>query len=163
MQAAEVRSALHYDPETGVMVWIGVSKYHCGLLGTEAGGPQPSQRGKLYHKISIGGRKHSRSRLAFVWMTGAWPDEMIDHINGNSLDDRWANLRPATATQNAWNHQGRAKKSSLPMGVRSNASGRYSARLAVNKRMIHLGAFDTQGEASAAYLKARETHYGEFA
>ncbi len=158
-----VKQALCYDPETGVMTWANCSKYHNALNGAEAGGPIPNQSGKFYHKITIGGRKISRSRLAFAWMTGRWPSECIDHINGNSLDDRWVNLREATITENAWNHKRRAKRQDhLPMGVRQMGSG-FQARIAVNKRMIHLGVFETPSAAQAAYQQARSAHYGKFA
>lgn len=161
--AARVRDLLDYDPETGVMRWVNVSKYHIGLNSKEAGGPVPNHNGKRYVTITIDGRKYKRSRLAFAWMTGRWPTHCIDHINGNSEDDRWVNLREATITENAWNHSRRAKRSALPMGVRTMASGRYQARLAVNKKMLHLGTFATPEEAVSAYQKAREEHYGQFA
>lgn len=163
MEPSAVRDALDYDQETGVMVWRSISPYHKGKIGAEAGTVTPSNRDKCYHNITICGRKYKRSRLAFAWMTGRWPEHQIDHINGNSLDDRWSNLREATPLQNAWNHKRRAKKSALPMGVRSNPSGRYSARLAVDKRMIQIGTFDTIEDAERAYAEARERYYGQFA
>jgi hypothetical protein len=154
---------LRYDPQTGVFIWLNPSPYHAEKAGSEAGGPTPNCRGKIYHTICIDGRKYKRSRLAWLYMTGSWPTNQVDHINGNSTDDRWANLRESTATQNAWNHKKRAKRSVLPMGVRSNPSGTFAARLAVNKKMIHLGSFATPEEAASAYRNAREKHYGEFA
>ena len=163
MDAAKVRRFLDYDPGTGTMVWLNVSPYHREKNGMLAGGVVPNQSGKFYHTISLNGRKYKRSRLAFAWMTGAWPTHQIDHINGDSTDDRWANLREATATQNAWNHRKRSKASHLPMGVRSNPSGRFSARIAVNKRMVQIGTFDTAAEASEAYAAARRQYYGQFA
>lgn len=158
-----LRQMLDYHPETGIMVWRGCSKYHRSMNGKEAGHPIPSQSGKLYWKVSIDGKKYNRSRLAFAWMTGRWPLHCIDHIDGNSENDRWVNLREATVTENAWNHKRRAKKAALPMGVRSLPSGRFAARIAVNRKMIHLGSFDTPEAASREYQKAREVHYGQFA
>jgi hypothetical protein len=163
MDANHIRAVLDYDPKAGVMTWIAPSKHHNRLTGTEAGTSQRGQTGKAYWKIAINGRKFGRSRLAFAWMTGEWPPHMVDHIDGNSLNDAWANLRHATVLENAWNHQRRAKKSSLPMGVRTTAAGRYAARLAVNKVMLHLGAFDSPEAAEAAYRQARKVHYGDFA
>lgn len=162
ISANELRARLTYYPTIGSFQWVDPSPYHSEKLGLEAGGPVPGGSGKLYHTISVNGRKYKRSRLAWLYMTGEWPEHQIDHINGNSLDDRWCNLRQATATENAWNHKRRAKKSDLPMGVRT-IGPRFQARLAVNHKMIHLGCFATPEEASDAYRQAREKHYGEFA
>lgn len=157
-----IRQALSYDPATGEMRWSAVSKYHSSRNG-RAAGHIGTANGKQYHIISLDGRAYKRSRLAFTIMVGRWPAHCVDHINGDSLDDRWANLREATSTQNAWNHHRRAKRSALPMGVRVNPSGRFSARIAVHKRMVQIGTFDTVADAAAAYQSARELYYGEFA
>lgn len=162
--ADRLREALSYDPETGEMRWIAPSKHHSEKVGTIAGTPSISESGKTYWVIGFGGRKYRRGRLAYMMMKGRWPKPMIDHRNGNSLDDRWSNLRQATGTQNSWNHKRRARRIDLPMGVRIIASsGRYSARIAVNKTMHHLGSFDTPEAASAAYQQARRTYYGNYA
>lgn len=163
MDQRQLRDMLDYDPATGIMVWRNCSKYHARKNGKEAGVITPSRAGKYYCKLSIAGKRYARSRLAFLWMTGRWPTEQVDHINGNSLDDRWENLREVTQTQNAWNHKGRKREQSdLPMGVR-RLGRRFQARLAVNKTMVHLGTFETAQQASETYRKAREVHYGEFA
>jgi len=53
-----------------------------------------------YHQIRIGGRPYSASRLAWLYMTGKWPNSEISYINGKPSDTRWANLRKATSSQN---------------------------------------------------------------
>lgn len=161
-----VKAVLDYDPSIGIMIWRDTPCHRNARAGSEAGCIIRSyDRLRVYRfvTITINRQKYKRSRLAFVWMTGEWPEHQIDHINGNSLDDRWCNLREATALQNAWNHKRRAKSSSLPMGIRTNPSGRYSARLQVNKKMIQIGTFDTIKEAENAYATARKKYYGEFA
>ena len=163
MDHALIKSVLLYAPAKGVFYWITPPFGHAELLGEEAGSVTPGITGKAYHNIQIGGVKYKRSRLAFLYMEGRWPSNQIDHINGDSLDDRWFNLRDVTATQNAWNHKKRAKRSDLPMGVRINKSGRFAARIGVNGAHIQIGTFDTAVEAAAAYRNAREKYYGEFA
>lgn len=163
MEQAMLKSILLYAPNKGVFYWITPPSGHSELLGEEAGCARPGVTGKAYHNIQIHGVKYKRSRLAFLYMQGCWPSNQIDHINGDSLDDRWFNLRDVTATQNAWNHKKRAKRSDLPMGVRANKSGRFSARIAVNGQSIQIGTFDTAQQAEEAYRKAREKYYGEFA
>lgn len=163
MDQAYLKQRLLYSPKSGVFYWISPPPAHSDLLGELAGSPTLCN-GKAYWTITIDRVKYKRSRLAFLYITGAMPPDQIDHINGNSLDDRWQNLRPATATENAWNHKGRARKVNLPMGVRKNASsGRFSARIGVRGKQISLGSFDTPEEAHAVYLNARKQYFGEFA
>jgi hypothetical protein len=159
-----VLSLFWVDVTSGEMIWRNPPWNHSEKLGRLAGNAQPTRNGKVYWVVSIDGRKHKRSRLIFLVAHGRLPTPCVDHINGNSLDDRIENLREATITQNAWNHRSRTKKQDLPMGVRLIPnSGRYQARIAVNGTMYHLGAYDTPDEARAAYLAARQEYYGEYA
>lgn len=149
--------------DDGVLIWTNPPGNHAGLRGRLAGSAIPTHNGKWYWSVQIGGRKYKRSHLVFLLEHGRWPANQIDHRDGNSLNDRPDNLREATVTQNAWNHKGRAKKSDTPMGVRRLPSGRYIARISVNKRQIALGVFDHEQQARAAYQSARVHHFGEFA
>ena len=162
IDAEQLRWLLHLNDD-GTLTWLQPGKYHTDLVGTEAGSVMPTHAGKAYWGVQILGRKFKRSRIVFCLTHGRWPEQQIDHINGNSLDDRPCNLREATPTQNAWNHKGRAKKSPLPMGVRQAVSGRYVARISVNKKPITIGTFDAPESAAIAYQAARATHFGEFA
>lgn len=162
MEQGYLKTRLLYSPRTGVFFWVTPPLGKGHLLG-EAAGCVQINNGKPYHVIQIDGVKHRRSRLAFLFMTGRFPKDMIDHINGNSLDDRWVNLRAASAMQNAWNHKGRTKKSGTPMGVRKVPSGRYMARIGCKGVQHSLGTFDTIEEASAAYRAARRRFFREFA
>lgn len=161
MDQRTLKSRLLYAPKKGVFYWVSPPQTHAELLGEEAGA---IQRGpKPYHVIQLDGVKYKRGRLAFMFVEGRWPKDCIDHINGDSVDDSWENLREATATENSWNHKTRAKKSNLPMGVRSNKSGRFSARIGHHGSQIQIGTFDTEEEAKQAYSNARVKYYGEFA
>lgn len=162
MDQRYLKSRLLYSPIAGVFYWIIPPWNHPELLGEKAGTEQESGS-KFYHTIQIDSVKYRRGRLAFLYMEGRMPRETIDHINGNSLDDRWANLREATVTENAWNHKTRAKIASTAMGVRIAKSGMFVARIGVNGRQISLGSFATEIEASAAYQQARGKYFGQFA
>ncbi len=159
---ARLRELFVVKPD-GCLLWVNPSKYHHDLRGQAAGSPLPNHHGKVYWCVQIDGRKIRRSRIVFCMMRGYWPIDQIDHINGNSLDDRPNNLREATATQNAWNHKTRAKRSLLPMGVRQDVRGKYVARIRVNHRAITLGTFLDVAQAEAAYRVARAQYFGEFA
>jgi hypothetical protein len=91
-------------------------------------------------------------------------DTCIDHINGDGLDNRRANLRPATRAQNAANRRPRAGGSSRFKGVHwSKADNRWVARIHSGGRDITLGRFLGEYDAARAYNRAAVRVYGEFA
>lgn len=164
MDADFVRSILRLDATCGKLYWIAPSKYHAEKTGLEAGTPTPSRGGKVYVNVTINGRKYKRSRLVFLMTRGHWPHPCVDHINGDSTDDRPENLRQATVTENAWNHKRRSRRINLPMGVRIfHSSGRFQARISHEKKQIHLGCYDTAEEAHSVYLTKRKELFREFA
>lgn len=163
LSVAEIAERLDVDLETGRCVWIDATKYHARLNGTEAGSPRKSRRGKYYWHIKINGIPYKRAQIVLMVKTNIWPDDMVDHEDGDSLNDRASNLRHATGLQNAWNHKSRAKKSPLPMGIRKTRLGKYQARIAVNKKSISLGVFKTVDEAVVAYQAARKEYFNDFA
>lgn len=158
-----LKSILHYDQDTGEMIWIKPNKYHCELLGKIAGCPARANKDKIYWNIQILGKKYKRSRIAWMWMTGSFPKDCIDHKDGNSLNDKWENLREASVLENSWNHKTRKRKYDFPMGVRQSVSGKYVARISHLKRQFTIGTFDTVKEARDAYMKEREKRFGQFA
>ena len=152
------------DVERGKVFWVTPSKYHNNLIGKEAGSSRPTGSGKEYWVIQYLGKKILRGHLVFFAQNGHWPVPCLDHINGNSRDDRASNIRQATIQQNAMNHKSRKCKSGLPMGVRLvPSSGRYGARISLNRQQYSLGTFDTPEEAAKVYQKKRKELFGEFA
>ena len=90
-----LRKVLRYAPTTGIFRWK-VSASSRASVGSIAG----AKNGRGYHQIRIGGRPYSASRLAWLYMTGKWPNSEISYINGKPSDTRWANLREATSLPN---------------------------------------------------------------
>ena len=90
-----LRKVLSYAPTTGIFRWK-VSASSRAPVGSIAG----AKNGRGYHQIRIGGRPYSASRLAWLYMTGKWPNSEISYINGKPSDTRWANLREATSSPN---------------------------------------------------------------
>ncbi len=88
-----------------------------------------------------------------------------DHINGNSLDNRKANLRSATRQQNCWNSRKRRPKSlSKYKGVSRNKRGRpWKAQLIVDGKRMYFGCFNEEKQAAKVYDAAAKKYYGEFA
>lgn len=149
-------------PEIGSIIWKNPPKNHSEKKWSIAG-RKATTNGKTYIQIRLNGRSYIRSRLIFLWVNKRWPKDCIDHINGDSEDDRIVNLREATVQQNNWNHKARKKGSSLPMGVRKTKCGKYNARFAYNGQQIHIGNFHTPELAHLAYITHRRWYYGEFA
>lgn len=113
-----------------------------------------------YRLICVFERQYVASRLAWWFVYDSWPGERrIDHINHLRDDNRISNLRLADASANAANMPARSK----PKGVYKRKNGRFSASIGVNYRHIHLGVFDTEQQAAAAYNEAATRHFGEFA
>lgn len=116
---------------------------------------------KPYVTIMIDGKAYQAHRVAWLYMTGRWPKDQIDHIDGDGANNRWTNLREATPSQNAFNT--RPKKSrGLPKGVVNN-KGKFEAQITVNGIRLYLGRYQTIDEADAAYREAAIHHAAEFA
>ena len=94
---------------------------------------------------------------------GASPEQDVDHINRDKLDNRRANLRFATASQGNANRVN-ARNTSGYRGVRwHKGNGRWFAAICVNRKHIHIGAFRDPRRAALAYDLAAYLHFGEFA
>jgi hypothetical protein len=88
----------------------------------------------------------------------------VDHINGNSLDDRKANLRCCTRVENLRNRFGSSKSLTGVKGVsRNKANGNWNAQIGIGGKKIHLGCFNSITEAKKAYDDAEQKHFGDFA
>lgn len=157
-----IKSKLRVNTRTGKVYWIDPSIHHLPLVGKEAGYPCNSRGGKKYHVIGIDGVTYRRSYLIYTVKHGVWPHPFLDHINGDSLDDRASNLRIATRLQNSWNRKSGRPNKTLPMGVRKMGP-RFQARIRKNNSMNYLGVFETVQDAHSAYLKARKEFFGEWA
>jgi len=88
----------------------------------------------------------------------------IDHRNGNGLDCRRSNMRPATHAQNMKNRKRHSNNTSGFKGVSlDKETGRWMARIYCDGRPIRLGGYATPDEAGMAYDEAALIHHGEFA
>jgi hypothetical protein len=88
---------------------------------------------------------------------------LVDHINGNTLDNRKMNLRVCTHQQNIMNSAKRKDNSSGYKGVhRDCRSKRWIARVTFNQKKIHIGLYDTPMEAHEAYCQKASELFGEF-
>lgn len=154
LTATRLREILHYEPDTGVFT----RRVHFGKrfrAGSVAGFVMQSTG---YAAISIDYTHHLAHRLAWLYMTGAWPANQIDHIDRCRTNNRWENLRPATNKQNCEN-TGRALGSSGTRGVYFwEAKKKWVARIHHEGRTISLGHHETL-ELAIAARKAAELRY----
>jgi hypothetical protein len=154
--AEELRAHLTYDPETGEF-WtkprkIGTVQY---FGKTRVPAVTISLKGK------DGQWRHYYAHiLAWLWMTGEWPADEIDHWNTNSVDNRWLNLREATHVENNRNKDfSKRARSGLVGAHYHKRSGLWKANIAHKT----IGYFKTAEEAHEAYKNAAAQLYGNFA
>lgn len=155
-QNGQIKNLLSYSPESGLLTWI-TKRGFAIKPGTLAGGLDKYG----YVTVGVSGKQFKAHRIAWLLMTGDWPQKEIDHINGNRADNRWINLRQVDRLTNVQNLRAARKdsKSGL-LGVRARKGGFY-ATIGHNKKTIHLGVFDSPEKAHEAYIRAkRELHAG---
>jgi hypothetical protein len=107
-------------------------------------------------------KTHLVHRLVMMAFLGLQPDELVDHINGDSLDNRLSNLRKCTLAQNGYNSKKPKNNKSGYKGV-CFQQNKWRASIHVNGKQKFLGYYDTPEEAHAAYCAAAREYYGEFA
>jgi hypothetical protein len=86
----------------------------------------------------------------------------IDHVNGNRLDNRRANLRVATTAENLRNQKRHSNNTSGFKGV-SKKQGRWRVSIMADGKRHYFGTFDTPEEAHDVYIVASKKYHGEFA
>lgn len=156
MNAETLRKKLKYEPGTGMFTWIDAPS-NVVKAGSIAGGLM--NRGYIFIKIDE--VAYLAHRLAWLYMTGKWPDNDVDHKDGNGANNRFNNLRDVTRAINLQNLRGpRKDNKSGFLGV-SREGHRWKAQIQVDKKKKYLGQFSTPELAHAAYIKAkREIHPG---
>lgn len=159
LTAARLREIIDYDPATGEFWWK-IVRPGRGTKGNRCG--RITRKG--YLEICVDRGHYYAHRLAWLYMTGGWPPNEIDHANMVKDDNRWANLRAATPRENQGNKGLQRNNTSGAKGVVWHAkAGKWAAHIAQGRRCIHLGLFPTVGEAAAAYAQAAAAAFGEFA
>lgn len=161
LTAERLRERLHYDPATGFFTWRSRGKIGSHIIvGARAG--CVAEGG--YRQINIDGRAYHENRLAWFYMTDGWPKNQVDHINLDTGDNRWANLRAATQSQNRANTRVQINNTSGRKGVFWHKKAhKWRAMIRVDKKLRSLGLFFTPEDAYVAYLAAAKGHFGDFA
>lgn len=155
-----LKELLWYNPYTGLFFW---QVHHPRTRVTAGDIAGCIHRTHRYICIKIDKKLYMAHRLVFLYMTGKWPKDQVDHINRNRKDNRWCNLREATNQQNAANRRAHPTNRIGLKGVILSSNGKYIGQIKVNQKTKQLGSFDTPEEAHDAYCKAAKEAFGEYA
>lgn len=145
---------LNYDPLTGLFTWRQKPQRRIKI-----GAPVGCITDSGYLRTSIDRHYYRLHRLAWLYVTGAWPAGDIDHIDGNRTNNAFANLRDVSRTINAQNKRealGHNKTSGV-LGV-SKKGTRWRARVYVNGK-DHTTYHATVEEAQQAYIEAKRIRH----
>lgn len=154
--AERLRQLVHYCPETGIFTHLENNRRK------KAGMTAGSLRKDGYIYIMIGGVRALAHRFAWLYMTGSWPINEIDHIDGNKINNSFSNLRDVDRSVNTQN-QNRAKTTNKLglLGVSELPSGKFKACITLRGKRTYLGVFNNPHDAHQVYLKAkRDLHEG---
>lgn len=152
---SRLKELVHYDPLTGVFTWL-VALSNRVKVGDVIG--CLNGEGYLYGRVD--GPLYLIHRLAFLYITGAFPPEDVDHENHDRADNRWTNLRHATRTENLQNQRLSQRSTSGHTGVHwCKDRKKWLAHVRVNGKSKHLGYFTKKSDAVQT-RKAANVKYG---
>lgn len=114
---------------------------------------------KGYVQIYLYGHCYLAHRLAWLVMTGSWPEEEIDHRDGDPMNNKWRNLRPASEGQQRQNIRARGNKSGYTGVYWSNRWQTWIAYITVNYRKIYLGSSRNVHEAGRIRAAGKLVHH----
>lgn len=169
--AERVRQLLDYDPITGVLTWkfrpdhffkegkgiytasAKAKTWNKRWAGKSAGWLKPNG----YKMVCVEWSQIREHHIIWLIMTGEWPKDQIDHINGIRDDNRFINLREATGPENQQNMKLNAKNTSGYNGVSWHGqTPKWTAYINAGGKRHHLGMFDNREDAHVAHLEAKK-------
>lgn len=120
-----------------------------------------THKGTKYARTNIRRKKVRMHRL----IMGCRSDELVDHVDGDGLNNTRSNLRLCNKIDNGRNSfKRRSDRSSTYKGVsRIKKTGKWRSYIKLGDKQKHLGHFNTEKEAAKAYNQAASLHYGKFA
>lgn len=167
-----LKALFDYNPETGDLTWKRrpysdfkhagrCDHWNMRFAGKIAGYARDDGR----RSVVVGGTIFLTHRIIWVIMFGYLPpNTILDHANGNPLDNRISNIRIATRLDNCRNQKTPSVNTSGAMGVSRTRNGlKWRARINVNCQEVRLGHFASFDDAVRARLAAERKYFGEFA
>lgn len=160
----ELQKAFDYEPATGLFRYKVVSKFSSKKVGDIAGG-RISRNNKIKYIALQFQRKHYLAhRIAWLFATGEDPGPwLIDHVNGNGLDNRISNLRLCSKAENAHNSKRSSTNTSGYKGVfLCKNGGGWVGCFKCNKKTYRRYGFKTAEDAAAWVREQRAKLHGNF-
>lgn len=159
-----LNAALEYSPDTGDITWRQREDRDKAWNAHYAGKTAGCNSGNGYLQIRFDGKGYRYHRIAWALHHGEDPgDSLIDHADGDPLNNRISNLRLATRTDNQRNSK-RHEGARWPKGVKLVRSRqRFIAQIRVNGRRLQSPYYRTPEEAHEAYRAMALEHHGDFA
>lgn len=165
-----LKELLRYDPETGFFRWRErdvnwfVDKPHCRSFNTRWAGKKAGVRATFngYSRIEIGilGVKYKAHRLAFLYVYGRWPTEIL-HYDQDGTNNKLSNLSEGTHADNMRNLKKPITNTSGVMGVQSHGPcGRWRVRFRHNGRFVEGGRLFTSFREAVLRLSELRVQYG---
>ena len=160
IDAKQVRTLFSYDPETGIVTnSTGRGRASNGCESGTVHLCGPTGGNKAYRRVRLDGKLIYTHRIIWVMMTGKQPN-VIDHKDGNGLNNKWENLRNVDQKTNGKNQKIHNTNTSGTSGVSYRTeNGKWRARIMVNQNQINLGTFHDKSDAILA-RKLAEQKYG---
>ena len=139
------------------------SKKSCTVFNSQFAGKEAGSLDATYLKVELFGKKYKVHRLIWLLFNNKDPKNLIDHIDGNKLNNRIENLREADYTTNGMNRKSHYNKE-VSKGVSFvKKDKKYVARIMADGNSIYLGRFDDEETAKQAYDEAAVKLHGSFA
>jgi hypothetical protein len=156
----ELHEILDYDKETGIFRWR--ERKQRRRKNGIAGSAVSPNKNNYYIEIGFDGDIHYAHRLAWLYIHDHPIPDIIDHIDGNGLNNRIDNLRACTHTQNFRNREAISTNSSGVLGVYRKGK-KWQASIGMNGKKINLGTFYNIEDAIQARLQAeKDLWIGDF-
>ena len=156
MKYSTVRGRFNYDENTGSFTYR-ISTSYRTKVGDEAGWLW-TDKNKKYRKVKVKGTSYNVHRLIWLWYYGTHPVDQLDHINGNSLDNRISNLREVDNITNSMNRSIQSNNTSGYHGINQLPSGNWRVRININKKRVSIGTYDSFELALDARKTAEEKY-----
>ena len=116
-----------------------------------------------YIRCVLRGKSYYLHKLIWLYHHSNPFNSIVDHINGDTLDNRIENLRLASAIDNSRNRKLHKNNTSGYVGVTyRKRDNKWVAQISIDSKMIHLGKYDTPEMASDVYIKRAKLQFGDF-
>ena len=154
---------LDYDSSTGLFTWKWRTDIDERVNHRDAYEIAGRTGGDSYVTIGIDYQQYSAHRLAVFYMTGKWPTQVVDHIDGNKSNNAWSNLRVVTPQQNTFNSGVSKNNTSGHKGVCwDKKNQKWLVSIMINRKSKFLGRYTDLQEAIKVRKDAEQNLFGQF-